>query len=328
MENYSLANLGELVLSLSDDRSSYFYLKDIGLDVAIGSRDQLATLDLSWKNAGIYILLSNIIDNKFDFYIGKSISLSDRVGSHKRNKLFWDRFIFFKSSVSKGFTSTDIAYLESQLILTLRNWPNAKSDNIVTSKEDSISDIQKEIMENIMRSILNILRFLGFSTYIEDDSDLVPSQQDPNLSTKNKYWVVRSGKGSQYTDTFLKKGYVAIDFSDTYSKTLEGVDKQTLLESQQSGNAATQLLCFRDKMGIGDLVIVPYKNNEKYAILKITSEYIYSNNKEKYIFPHIRKTEFLKTVLREHIDDNLFASLRTILTVFSPKNTKTLDNLI
>ena len=56
MENYSIANLGEVVLSLSDDRSSFFYLKDIGLDVAIGSRDQLTTLDETWNNAGIYIL--------------------------------------------------------------------------------------------------------------------------------------------------------------------------------------------------------------------------------------------------------------------------------
>ena len=107
-----------------------------------------------------------------------------------------------------------------------------------------------------------------------------------------------------------------------------GVTKQTLLESQQSGNAATQLMCFRDKLSIGDLVIVPYKNNEKYAILKISSGYIFSNNKEQYVFPHIRKAEFLKTILREEVDDKLFASLRTILTVYSPKNTKQLDDII
>ena len=329
MENFSSANFGELILSLSDDRSSYFYLKDIGLDVAIGSRDQLATLDGTWHNAGIYILLSNIIDNKFDFYVGKSTSLADRVSSHKRNKMFWDRFIFFKSSIAKGFTSTDIAYLESQLILTLENWPNAKSDNKVASREDSISDIQKEIMENVLRSILCILRFLGFSTYVEDDEDLEPTQQqDSNLSITNKFWVVRAGKGAQYTDTFLDKGYIAIDFADTYSDTLVGVTKQTLLEKQQSGNAATQLMCFRDKLSISDLVIVPYKNNEKYAILKISSDYIFSNDKEQYVFPHIRKTEFVKIILREDVDDKLFASLRPILTVFSPKNTKSLDTII
>jgi hypothetical protein len=328
MENYSIANLGEVVLSLSDDRSSFFYLKDIGLDVAIGSRDQLTTLDETWNNAGIYILLSNIVDNKFDFYIGKSISLSGRVEKHKKTKSFWDRFIFFKSSVSKGFTSTDISYLESQLILTLRNWPNAKSDNIVISKEDSISDIQKEIMENIIRSIINILRFLGFTMYVESDDDLIPKIQDSYLSVKNKYWVVRAGKGSQYTNIFFENGYVAIDFSDTYSKSLINVTKKNLIELEQSGNAATQLLCFRDKISIGDLVIVPYKNNEKYAILKITSDYIFSNNKNQYVFPHIRKAEAIKIINRDQIDDNLFASLRTVLTVYSPKNTKILDTII
>ena len=328
MSNQCDRNLGELILSLTDEKPSFFYLKDIGLDVAIGQKEQVGTLDANWEKAGVYILLSNVRDNSFNFYVGKSNSVVERVSNHKRNKNFWERFILFKSTNGKGFTSTDIAYLESQLILTLKNWPNTNSENKLDSVDDSISEIQKEIMEKVLRSILNILKFLGFSMYVKDENVLEPSKNEASLSTKHKYWVIRAGKSGIFADNFLENNYVGVDFSDTWNKNLEGVKKEELEDSEQSGNAATQLLCFRDKLNLDDYVLIPFKNNEKYAVVKVVSDYIYNKDLGNYKCNHIRKSEFVTFLTKEQIHDDLFASLRTILTVFSPKNTIHLDSII
>ena len=323
MQIIKTSNLGEIKLSFTDSIPSYIYLRDIGLDFALGTKEQILGVDAAWSKHGVYLLLSNINNNEFEYYVGKSSNLLERLKSHNKNKLFWDKVIMVKSSVGAGFTTTEISYLESELILTLKNWQNSKTDNKSEPKDDSITKIQKEAMEYVLHSIINVLSFTGYSELIFND--VINNKDIKNVKNQN-YWVVRAGEGGKMIHDFIDKKYIAVDFKDTAPSSIADISLEDLKQNQQSGNAASQLIRFRDQIKIGDFVLSPYKNNFKYAVFEVKSNYKFDNISIN--FNHQRDAKFICEISREEIDDKMLRSLRTMLTVFQPSGTTTIDKII
>ena len=70
----------------------------------------------------------------------------------------------------------------------------------------------------------------------------------------------------------------------------------------------------------------PYKNNFKYAVFEVKSNYKFDNISIN--FNHQRDAKFICEISREEIDDKMLRSLRTMLTVFQPSGTTTIDKII
>lgn len=316
------SNLGEIKLSFTDDLPTYIYLRDIGLDFALGNKEQISGVDDAWSKHGVYLLLSNITNNEFEYYVGKSSNLSERLKSHNKHKIFWDKVILVKSSVGTGFTTTEISYLESEIILTLKNWQNSKTDNKSEPKDNSITKIQKETMEYVLHSIINVLSFTGYREQIFNDNN---NQDNYNLKNQS-YWVVRAGEGGKLIQDFIDKNYIAVDFHDTAPNSIADIPLDDLKQIQQSGNAASQLIRFRDQIKIGDFVFSPYKNNVKYAVFQVKGNYKFDALSKN--FSHQKEAKFICEIDSDEIDDKMLRSMRTMLTVFQPYGTTLIDKLI
>ncbi|WP_338702518.1 hypothetical protein V2W30_34480 [Streptomyces sp. Q6] len=80
-------------------------------------------------------------------------------------------------------------------------------------------------------------------------------------------------------------------------------------------NWTSQLFCFRHKIAVGDLVVLPRMNGQ-YAIGHITGEYAYRSDTEDGM-RHIRSVDWSRTeVPRETFRPDLLQSLGSLLTVF------------
>jgi hypothetical protein len=316
------SNFGEFEIDFSGSAPSYYYFRDIGIDICVSSREEIGNLRKIWNESGIYILVGDDPEFDYRFYVGLSSGLSDRINSHVKNKDFWKKVIIIKRSYKEGFTKSDIFFLESEVYKQLKLWKNAKVENSNQLDEDSITFVQKSVNHRLLYFIFNFLDHLGIKErLIIDEEDNIHEN-----SSQNKYWCVRSGKGGSMLSTFRDEGFIAIDFRDSAPTTLENLSKDDIKQSEVSGNATGQLLSFRDLMDVGDYIISPEPGSQEYSIFKITSNYYFKESDMG--FSHRRKVEYIKNISKEDLSDKLARSLRTILTVFKPSDTSILDALL
>ena len=316
------SNFGEFEIDFSGDSPSYYYFRDIGIDICVSSRNEISNLRKIWNDAGIYILIGGDTEFEYKFYVGLSSGLSDRIKNHVKNKEFWNKVIIVKRSYMEGFTKSDIYFLESEIYKQLKLWKNAKVENSTKLDEDSITFVQKSVNYRLLYFIFNFLNHLG----IKEEISIMEQGDDFDNSSQNRYWCVRSGKGGSMLPSFKEEGFIAIDFKDSAPNSLENLSREALKISEVSSNATGQLIAFRDSMKIGDFIISPEPGSQEYSIFKITSNYYF---KESEIgFSHRRNVEYLKNVTKDELSDRLTRSLRTILTVFKPSDTFVLDSIV
>ncbi|MFM7088050.1 MAG: hypothetical protein ACKOW9_00740 [Candidatus Paceibacterota bacterium] len=179
-------------------------------------------------------------------------------------------------------------------------------------------------MEHVLQSILTMLNFSGYSEKTVQETTAL--EEGDETTSEPSLWVVRAGEGGRLIEEFTNKKIIAIDFHDTAPYSIAGLTREEIKNNEQSGNAASQLITFRDKIKIGDYILSPYKSNTKYAVFKVTGDYRYDNNTAKYA--HQRSALYQSDISSQDIDENILRSLRTILTVFKPKGFSELKNKI
>ena len=146
-------------------------------------------------------------------------------------------------------------------------------------------------------------------------------------------WMVRAGEGAYLIDDFLKNGFVAIGWNHTEDLTnlndAESI-KQKLkavypqFKAGQINNFTGQLYRFRFEFLIGQSVITYNPNERVYWIGEIISDYQYIPEKKNAEYPHIRKVEWKKSVLRDNLSTTSKNSLGSTLTIFKiPTSTVT-----
>lgn len=316
------SNFGEFEIDFSGKSPSYYYFKDIGIDICVSTREEFGKLRSEWNKSGVYILVGKSDKYDYKFYVGLSSDLSNRIKSHTKNKGFWNKVIIIKRSHTEGFTKSDIYFLESEIYKQLSLWKNAEVENSNKLDDETNTTVQKLINYKLLSYIFNFLAHMGIYEVIDNSEDLVPL----DTGSKFKYWCVRAGKGGSKLDLFISGGYVAIDFKDTINETLIGKTRDQIKEQEASGNATSQLICFRDLIKVNDIVISPDTGSQKYYLFKITSEYYFEPSESG--FSHKRSAVLIGEVTREQLTEKLFRSLRSILTVFGPADTQVLDVIV
>ena len=142
-------------------------------------------------------------------------------------------------------------------------------------------------------------------------------------------WVCRAGKGSIYVEDFLKQKKIFCTW-DGFDYDLNSYGEKEQLKNRirlDKKNAeptavntwAAQLLCLRDKMQNGDIILTPNANSRSYNIGIIAGDYYFDAAAEDH-FKHSRQVRWLSnTISRDCMPQYMIYSLGAYRTIFSFK---------
>lgn len=152
------AELGALIPMELVDNSS-------GLHAAVMERSGLENLPVHWGTAcGFYILFSALSeDNAFEAYVGKANSgFHRRLASHHETKDYWRNAILISRTGNAGFSTAQIAWLESRIREVLGLSANVNVRNIPQSEESFLPDAEERDMELVILSVLRVMFLRGY----------------------------------------------------------------------------------------------------------------------------------------------------------------------
>lgn len=137
-------------------------------------------------------------------------------------------------------------------------------------------------------------------------------------------WLVRAGKKSQYEQYALKEDIVVVGWRKMAD--ISGFGSREALESgfrqiypdvrpTRIRSHVAQLWTFRERIGVGDLVVLPLRSRSAVAIGRIKGGYEYRSGSNAAV-RHVRPVEWLKKdIPRSAFDQDLLYSLGSMLTV-------------
>ncbi|WP_027438325.1 GIY-YIG nuclease family protein [Lachnospira multipara] len=142
------------------------------------------------NNFGVYLLLS---DKKV--YIGQAKELKRRIKDHEANKDWWKRVIIL-TTTSNSLDSSDIDYLEAELI-SLAKMRNVLSvDNIQKGNIYNIKESRRIVLEGFIEEINFILDFIGVSVFSSEN--ISPDAQRTSLVSNRVLQLTQLAPARKY----------------------------------------------------------------------------------------------------------------------------------
>ena len=146
---------------------------------------------------------------------------------------------------------------------------------------------------------------------------------DMSDATEPKAWLVRGSKNWAFDQWMLDNGYTAVDFSEVGDLS-EAVDLRAMRSllapvmlgksDNAIGNYAAQLNAFANRIAVGDIVILPLKQQSRLAFGVVTGGYQYLAGSG--ILNHVRTVNWDRPyVARAAIHQDLLYSLGAFSTV-------------
>lgn len=138
--------------------------------------------ELSW--AGIYCLIS---DTKV--YVGQSNDLKNRLANHIDAKPWWDRVVVLTPD-NNSFGSTELDYLESELIKKSQNIGTLDSDNKNCGNKVNITEMTKNRLDKYLKEALFLLQLIGVRVFEKKAKNqtivVAPSSENEVLTVGSK----------------------------------------------------------------------------------------------------------------------------------------------
>ncbi|MHB9036589.1 MAG: restriction endonuclease [Armatimonadota bacterium] len=137
-------------------------------------------------------------------------------------------------------------------------------------------------------------------------------------------WLVRAGKNGENESLALEQGLSVIGWSDipdmsgiATREELETLCRERYPDAPQNRirNFVGQLWAFRNRIQVGDLVVLPLKTSSSIAIGKINGPYKYRADLPE-CAQHTHDTEWIRTdIPRSAVDQDLLYSMGAFMTV-------------
>ena len=145
-----------------------------------------------------------------------------------------------------------------------------------------------------------------------------------DVNKRKPIWLVRAGRNGEQEAAALEHSVVAIGW-DELGDLSTVKDKERLLELFEETypnskpkaieNKANQVWKFRSEIKVGDIVVLPLKQEPAIAVGVVKSAYMYKTDLSSEV-SHIRKIEWItKDMPRTRLDQDLLYSLGAFLTV-------------
>ena len=151
------------------------------------------------EKPGVYLLYGEVDDSSESMlYIGEGDPVIERLKQHNSHKDFWTEAYVF-SSKDEYLTKTQIQFLESRLISIAKEAKRIKLDNMQSSSEPTISEVERAEAEDFLKliNIINNAMNLQFFIPLAQPSILPRSSEliyEYNIKNYHAKMVVRNGK--------------------------------------------------------------------------------------------------------------------------------------
>ena len=137
-------------------------------------------------------------------------------------------------------------------------------------------------------------------------------------------WVIRGGL---YEEETLESGTISIGYSITSdltgAQTIDDVRKLVQSDhphanNNRIGQITGQAWSFKERIEVGDLIVMPRKGQPSIAIGEMAGEYVFLSDRPEQ--GHSRKVKWINTeAARSSLDQDLKSSLSADITVFQPR---------
>ena len=136
--------------------------KHPALKMAVVERHQLPAAVRDWATqSGVYVLISPAEGGRWRGYVGEaSAGLGNRLGRH-RNRTDWRRALLVERAADRGFTSTETAWLEGELIDNLTKHADVCLQNKRKAGDTTLPDYDQHALKEIVTAVTTVLRAIG-----------------------------------------------------------------------------------------------------------------------------------------------------------------------
>ena len=190
----------------------------VGLEVSRDSWDKHKNRR-EFEQAGVYILIGYGEESDMPIvYIGQGDGIKNRIESHAKNKVFWDKVLVFVSS-NGGLNRAHITWIEWALIKRANEIGRCTLDNSTFPNEPILTESEKADTQEFLNETLSIFPLVEIKVFdkakkIEVDSKpdtikpskketiqdtvIVPAQEDGFKEVflgQNKWYAIRIGGG-------------------------------------------------------------------------------------------------------------------------------------
>lgn len=151
----------------------------VGLEVDRASWDKHKHR-AEFSQIGIYLLIGyeEESDDLPTIYIGQGDGIKNRIDSHQKNKVFWNKAFVFTSS-NNGLNRAHVTWMEWALIKKAIDIGRCKVDNSVTPNEPILTESEKADIQEFLNEVLSILPLVDIKVF-EKGKKIIVNQNNKN----------------------------------------------------------------------------------------------------------------------------------------------------
>ena len=173
---------------------------------------------------GVYLLFGKDEEDTDQVYIGEAESILKRLNQHLTEKDFWNETIIFISK-DENLNKAHIKYLENRLYEIARSAKRYKTVNTNTPTQSSLSESDREAMEEFIENIKMLVNTLGHKVFNE--------KREIRPKHKQNIFFIKATRGADAQGEPTSDGFVVFKGSKASVSTVDSITKNFINLRQQ-----------------------------------------------------------------------------------------------
>ena len=175
-------------------------------------------------NTGVYLLFGKDEEDTDQVYIGEAESILKRLNQHLAQKDFWNETIIFISK-DENLNKAHIKYLENRLYEIAKSAKRYKTVNTITPTQSSLSESDREAMEEFIENIKMLVNTLGHKVFNE--------KREIRPKHKQNIFFIKATRGADAQGEPTSDGFVVFKGSKASVSTVDSITKNFINLRQQ-----------------------------------------------------------------------------------------------
>ena len=173
---------------------------------------------------GVYLLFGKDEEDTDQVYIGEAESILKRLNQHLTEKDFWNETIIFISK-DENLNKAHIKYLENRLYEIAKSAKRYKTVNTITPTQSSLSESDREAMEEFIENIKMLVNTLGHKVFNE--------KREIRPKHKQNIFFIKATRGADAQGEPTSDGFVVFKGSKASVSTVDSITKNFINLRQQ-----------------------------------------------------------------------------------------------
>ena len=173
---------------------------------------------------GVYLLFGKDEEDTDQVYIGEAESILKRLNQHLTERDFWNEAVIFISK-DENLNKAHIKYLENRLYEIARSAKRYKTVNTNTPTQSSLSEADREEMEEFIENIKMLVSMLGHKVFTE--------KREIKPKYKQDIFFIKATRGANAQGEPTSDGFVVFKGSKASISTVDSITKNFINLRQQ-----------------------------------------------------------------------------------------------